>query len=138
MSTVQHWSCLRIIGMDNSRLCYKVPDFTELETCQLDFCILEKVKIILSTPYLKQNSCYHLCFLQLNQTRGRSHATKKANRKRRNSKTATPFPKWNINMTIQSQVLTMHTLTSLLYMLQPDQQKAPINKLSHSKIDTAN
>ena len=37
------------------------------------------------------------------------------------------------NMTIQLQVLTANTLTSLVYMLQSDFQKAPVNMLSCSK-----
>ena len=41
-------------------------------------------------------------------------------------------PKWNMDMTIQSQFLTMHSITNLLYMLQHDERKAPIYKLSSS------
>ena len=41
-------------------------------------------------------------------------------------KKVTRFPTWNIDMTIQSQVLTMNVLTtSLLYMLQPKNEKRP-------------
>ena len=39
----------------------------------------------------------------------------------------------NINIAIQSLVLTVYVLKFLLYMLQRDQRKAPIIKLSHSK-----
>ena len=44
------------------------------------------------------------------------------------------FLKWNINRTIKSEVLTMHTITSLLYTyVKTHEKKAPINKLSRSK-----
>ena len=42
------------------------------------------------------------------------------------------FPKSNMTMTIQWQVLTMRTLKSLLYMLQCDERQASINMLSHN------
>ena len=48
------------------------------------------------------------------------------NNKRKNPKTVTTFPKWIINMTIQSQLFIMHGLT--LYMLEDDESKAPSNK----------
>ena len=40
-------------------------------------------------------------------------------------KKVTLFPKWNINMAIQSQILSMHVLTSQLYMLQHMSKKHP-------------
>ena len=56
------------------------------------------------------------------------HATKRDDAKRKKPKTMTPFPKWNIDMTIQSQVLSMYALTCLLYMLQH------IGKKHHQRI----
>ena len=38
------------------------------------------------------------------------------------------FPKSNMAMTIQSQVLSMCALKSLLYMLQDDERKASIHQ----------
>ena len=44
----------------------------------------------------------------------------------------TVFPKWNIDTSIQLQVLTLHPLTSQ-NMLQRYEQKAAINMLTRSK-----
>ena len=41
-----------------------------------------------------------------------------------------PFSKWNMNKTIQSDY---NCVNKVLYMLQRDEQKAPINILSRSK-----
>ena len=41
----------------------------------------------------------------------------KTTRNKKKTKTGTPFPKWNIDMTMQSPVLSMQALISLLYML---------------------
>ena len=44
-------------------------------------------------------------------------ATEWVDKKQKNKlKTVTAFPKWNIDMVIQLQILTMHMFTSLLYI----------------------
>ena len=46
-------------------------------------------------------------------------------KKRIKPTTVTHCPKWNTDMTIQSQVLSIHWITSLLYMLQCISQQCP-------------
>ena len=53
------------------------------------------------------------------------HANKWSGNKQRILKKMTLFQMWNIDMTIQSLVLSMHMLTSLLYILQRMSEKHP-------------
>ena len=55
------------------------------------------------------------------------NATKR-DKKTESQKQQQPFPKWDINMTIQLQALTVHTLASLLYIKKHPSTRYPMEK----------
>ena len=63
---------------------------------------------------------------------------------RSKTKTVTSFPMWNTGIKFQSQVLAMHTLTGLLYILQRMSEKHPFTiypatkHKKHSKLRITN
>ena len=91
------------------------------------FLYAEMAKILLRVayPYFTWNSCqwsvciFYACRFTYRVERSvATHANKWNVEKQRKPKKVKLFQKWSIDMPMQLQVLSMHALTSLLYMLQ--------------------